>query len=218
MNHQNDFQEQLFAGFVMNGSMQRQIHALTLEALEERISIIARPYVLNALVKESRRIGAEAWSEEAVQALSILLPEINVENSGNEVIEELQAALKSPSEPDDEEIHEHCIEVGNILATAWLQFLSIVLESKKELRLNKQLLPGEPEGLDPGLLSALSNSINSNVIDWETAQTIFSQLGRDLFKSGITFNLPLGISIYAEEDPDDDVNNFIVRKDLHSTE
>jgi hypothetical protein len=209
MTHPFENKQVPFIGFLKQSFLNRQSNkTLDMETLAAKISNIARPFVKRELVMETMHVAAEAWNEEAVQALSMLLRENHADLPDDGVIKELQVALEKPSEPDDEEIREHADEVGGILASAWLQFLSFALESRKMLFLNQYLLPGDDQEVEPDLWEALQNSLNSFAIGWETVPSIMKRVGEELFAKRDMIGFPLGISIQKE-----DVVGYIARMD-----
>jgi hypothetical protein len=198
MNQQYDDQELLSTGTSERSRVHQERETFDMEALADKISGIARPYVQEALVMQTRNAAAEAWNEEAIQALKMLLSENQTDIPDDGVIEQLEAALKSPSEPDEEEICEHADEVGDIMAPAWLQYLSFALESREKLILDRHLLPRNDERVEPNFSEAFWNSLNSFAIGWETAPRIMAELCEDLFAGSDGIDLPLDILIDKE--------------------
>jgi len=200
MNQRYDDPELLSTETSERSMVNQAREAFNMEALADKISHIARSYVQRALVRETRNVAAEAWKEEAIQALSMLLPENQADIPDDGVIEELEAALRDPNEPDDEEIREHADEVGDIMAPAWLQYLSFALEDRENLILDTHLLPGDDQRVEPVLSEAFRDSLNSFAIGWETVPPIMARLCEDLFAGRVGIDLPLGILIDKEAD------------------
>ncbi len=209
MPHQPEYVRVPFIGPLIQGLLKPQSNkALDMETLAAKISNIARPSVKKELVMETMHVAVEAWNEETKQALKMVLRENHADIPDDGVIEELQVALEDPSEPDKKEIREHADEVGGILASAWLQFLSFALETRQMLFLNQHLLPGDDQEVEPYLWEGLENSLNSFAIDWETVPSIMGKLGEELFAKRDMISFPLGVSIKIEKK---DVVGYIAR-------
>ena len=99
---------------------------LTMEKISRALADIARPIVAVALENELLAVGAEAWTEEVRGALQSLLHQKfqrdAAELSDADMVDSFKQALEDPLAPDEAEINEQAVEVGMVLASAWIQF------------------------------------------------------------------------------------------------
>ncbi len=174
---------------------------MDMHALSTHLAAIAHPLVEAALEAEVRGAGAEAWKEEGERALRALLQDAellrSVEPGGARVLEVLELGLENPIPADEEEIREHAAEVGNVIASAWLQLLALALRTQKEIPLDESLLPRRDAVADE-LWGAWEGSLNALVVGADEAATIMRTFAEKLVAGSGGLDLPGGLSLDAQ--------------------
>ncbi|MEA3430568.1 MAG: hypothetical protein U9R08_04820 [Nanoarchaeota archaeon] len=101
---------------------------------------------------------------------------------------------------DEEEIVFHSHEAGDVMATIWVEYLSLALENQKEIPLNKYLLPKDITTINPELQKAYDESFFPLVIKKEDIPYIMGRLTQTLFEDRNYIDLVLEISIEKVSD------------------
>jgi len=192
------------------GTPRRKRTAFDMGGLSTRLAEIALPLVKNALEAELLDVGADAWKSESEQALRALLRDEVLLPKGTQaarMLDSLKAELNNPSPPDEEEIHLHAQEVGRVMASAWVQFVTLALRSCDELILGESLLPSR-DRVAVELWDALRNSLNTLAVGGDEAPRIMQAFAESVVAGTSGIILPMGIVL----DPTDRPSYYIVRR------
>jgi hypothetical protein len=175
---------------------------LHLAELSGRLLPIIEHHVRRGLEDEARLVDAEAWTEEAVQAVRGLLSEqggawLDEDGAQSEelaaaaaVVESLRGEDAGLLMPEDAEVSERAREEARLLASAWTQCLAFALEDREEVVLDDSLLP---RALDADVLRALRNSLDQLVIRLDGALVSLRELAV-LLQAGPVL-LPFGVEL-----------------------
>lgn len=169
-----------------------------MDEISKQIAMVARPMVKAALEAEATDAGSVAWREEAERALGALLRDEQILRSagapGPQVLQALRQGLEKPVPPDENEVEEHAAEVGRVMASAWLQFLALALETKDPLDLGENLLPVRGD-VRQDLWDALRNSLNALPVGVDDAPRIMQRFAEQFVASVPAVDLPMGLAL-----------------------
>ena len=100
---------------------------------------------------------------------------------------------------DEDEITHYSQMTGRVMASGWVQYLSLALTGK-ELPLNKQLLPNDTTTIDCELQKAYDTNLAQLPIRREDVPGIMERLAQTLFEGSSRVDLVLGVSIEKVQD------------------
>ena len=173
---------------------------MNMNKFSSALTAVARPVVKTALEAELMDVGSTAWMDEAKLALGTLLADDQVMRSFDSsppVLQALQKTLENPLPPKDDEIDERAKEVGRVMASAWLQFITFALEAKPTLELRDNLLPAQSD-VSEELWDALLGSLNGLPVGIDGVQRIMHDFADQHVTKAMTIDLPMHIVIVAK--------------------
>lgn len=175
--------------------------SLSIPDLGKRLAVHAGPLIRAALADEEKALCGDAIYDEALGALSGIV--------GNELAPDKEThlrfaavvtgAIEDPRPLTDEEVARHATETGVVMASAWVQFLALILRRQREVQLTDDLLPRRAD-VPAELFEALRSAIHGLVIEMDDAPLIMRGFGRDLRDKGVeTLHVP-HVDILAKPD------------------
>jgi hypothetical protein len=149
---------------------------------------IARPYVKNALLRETSITGSIAWYDMAEEYLSdnLIDPQELDELDREQLIEELSEVLRGNlPPPNGKEIDEHTRDLVQMMISSWIEVLREALSLDWDRKLTEELLPPikcltSTQDIVPQAWQAFEGNIAPFAISEKDAKCILHDLGLEL--------------------------------------
>ncbi len=128
------------------------------------------------------------------------------------LIDEAQEIAKNDPDhalPDEQEILEEAMKVGEVIVTSWLEFLVQAVCDHARLELNSRLLPRDVRVIDEEKWRTLDRSVALLTIDHHEAHAVRSVFCGWLLVEGGIFDLPLDLVLEVRPNP---TTIFVVSK------
>lgn len=111
--------------------------------------------------------------------------------------------------PEEQEIIEESMRVGEVVATSWLEFLVQAVAEHTRLELNTRLLPRDVQIIDEEKWRTLDRCVALLAIDHNEAHAIRSVFCGWLLVEGGIFDLPFDLMLHVRPNP---TTIFVVTK------
>lgn len=166
---------------------------------------VAFPVVRDALVRETVATGAETLTDEAKNALEMLVGDaIEALDERRTVYQVRRSLMDTVPPPEEEECRRHSNEFSQILISTWLESLRAAQAKEYVLVLSEFLLLESPSSLirwilerfgsqEPELSQSLTDSFASFALTEDEAATIMSTLRLKLFPEPRLVDLPFDL-------------------------
>jgi hypothetical protein len=157
------------------------------------------------LVRETVATGAETLTDEAKNALEMLVGEaIEALDERRTIYQVRRSLADAVPQPEDEECHRHSNGFSQILISTWLESLRAAQPREDALVLSELLLVEPPSSLigwilehlgsqEPELSQSLTDSFASFAVTEEEVATIMSTLRLKLFPEPGLVDLPFDL-------------------------